>query len=296
MPSRRVFLRRSLAGAVGLALLSCSKDEQDLTLRGIQPVKYGESKSQVAELLLPDEFGPYPVVVLIHGGWWQPGWDRRGVRELARDLVSRGYATWNIEYRLVGEEGGGWPGTFEDVATAIDKLAEKAADFNLDVSRVVFVGHSAGGQLALWAGSRGAFEPGFVGADPMIEPTTVVALAPVADLIRAANENLGNGAVQALLGGTPDEVPLTYLSASPTVLEPGPSRHVLMHSVEDEIVPISQSFSYVESMEAKGGDVEMIELPSGDHFDVIDVDSDAWAQVVDRMDEFLEPPPASESE
>lgn len=290
MPSRRDFLRGSLAGAAALALLGCSDKEQDLTLRGIQPVKYGNARSQVAELLLPDEFGPFPVVVLIHGGWWRPGWDRRGVRELARDLADQGFATWNLEYRLVGEEGGGWPGTFEDIASGIDELSDRAPDFNLDTSRVVFVGHSAGGQLALWAASRSTFEPGFVGADPKVVPTSVVAQAPVADLIRAANENLGNGAVQSLLGGSPDDVPLTYLSASPTVLEPGPSRHLLIHSVADDIVPISQSHSYVEAAKAKGGDVEMIELPEGGHFDVIDVDSDAWAQIRNRVGELAEPP------
>jgi acetyl esterase/lipase len=296
MPSRREFLRGSLAGAAALALLGCSEKEQDLTLRGIQPVKYGNSRSQVAELLLPDEFGPFPVVVLIHGGWWRPGWDRRGVRELARDLADRGFATWNVEYRLVGEDGGGWPGTFEDIAAGIDELADRAADFNLDTSRVAFVGHSAGGQLALWAASRSTFEAGFVGSDPKIVPASVVAQAPVADLIRAADENLGNGAVRDLLGGTPDEVPLTYLSASPTVLEPGPSRHLLIHSVADDIVPVSQSHSYVESVTAKGGEVEMIELPDGGHFDVIDVDSAAWAQIRDRMEELVRAPGSSDEE
>jgi acetyl esterase/lipase len=277
-----------------VAVGACSKpDDQERRLEGYQPVRYGDDQSQVAELLLPDAFGPYPVVVLIHGGWWQPGWDRRGVRELARDIVREGYATWNLEYRLVGEPGGGWPGTFEDIAAGVDKLAEKAGDFNFDLTRVIFLGHSAGGQLALWAASRSTFEPGFVGADPAVTPTTVISLAGVCDLVTGAEENLGNGAIPALMGGMPDEVPLSYLSASPIDLDPGPSRHVLVHSVADEIVPVTQSQSYVEVATSRGADVEYIELEDADHFTVIDTSTDEWEALLERLDEFSTPPEAT---
>lgn len=292
MPSRREFLQTSLAGAAALALAGCAKSaEADPPIEGLQPLRYGPAKSQVVELLLPNEFGPYPVVVIIHGGWWQPGWDRRGVRELARDLVTQGYATWNLEYSLVGEEGGGFPGTFEDVALGIDYLAEKAPDFNLDLSRVVFLGHSAGGTLASWAGSRGTFEAGFVGAAPAVQPTTVISLAGVNDLVLAADQNLGNGAVSALLGGTPQAIPLTYVVASPTLLEPGPARRVLVHALDDDIVPVEQSRVYAEALRAKGASVELIETPTGKHFTVIDPRSAEWVALRDRMDEFLSPPP-----
>jgi acetyl esterase/lipase len=274
-----------------VAVGACSKpDDQERRLEGYQPVRYGDDQSQVAELLLPDAFGPYPVVVLIHGGWWQPGWDRRGVRELARDIVREGYATWNLEYRLVGEPGGGWPGTFEDIAAGVDTLAEKAGDFNFDLTRVIFLGHSAGGQLALWAASRSTFEAGFVGADPAVSPTTVISLAGVCDLVTGAEENLGNGAIPQLMGGMPDEVPLSYLSASPIDLDPGPSRHLLVHSVGDEIVPVSQSRSYVEVATSRGADVEYIELPDDDHFSVLDTETEAWEALLDRLDEFATPP------
>jgi acetyl esterase/lipase len=295
--TRREFLQRSLVGAAALTLVGCGGEaEADSPIAGIQPIKYGDSRSQVAELLLPDEFGPYPVVVIIHGGWWQPGWDRRFLRDLARDIVRHGYATWNLEYRLVGEDGGGFPGTFEDVAAGIDKLADAAPDFNLDLSRVIFLGHSAGGQLALWAGSRGGFESGFVGASPKVEPTSVVALAAVCDLVTAAEQNLGNGAVQNLLGGEPLEVPLTYATASPVMLDPGPARHLLVHSVMDETVPIEQSRRYAEVVRQNGGHVELVELPAGDHFVVIDKDSDSWRAVRDRLGELFEPPVADDDD
>jgi acetyl esterase/lipase len=291
VPTRREFLQRSLVGAAVLALGGCGEADADPPIAGLQPIKYGDARSQIAELLLPDEFGPYPVVVIIHGGWWQAGWDRVFTRDLARDLVRNGFATWNLEYRLVGEDGGGFPGTFEDVAAGIDKLAEEAPDFNLDLSRVVFLGHSAGGQLALWAAARGGFEEGFVGAAPKVEPTTVVSLAGVCDLVTAAEQNLGNGAVQALLGGAPLEVPLTYATASPVLLQPGPCRHLLIHSVMDEVVPIEQSRRFAEVARAKGAEVELVELPAGDHFVVIDVDGDPWKQLRNRMGELMQPPP-----
>lgn len=272
---------------------SCSHQSgaDDFKLEGLQPIKYGQDPSQIAELLLPDAFGPFPVVVVIHGGWWQTGWDRRGVREVAEDLAESGYATWNLEYRLVGEEGGGWPGTFEDIALGIDKLAGASRDYNLDLARVVFLGHSAGGHLALWAASRGRFEAGFVGAEPKVMPATVIALAPVTDLVAAANAGLGDGAVPQLLGGTPEEAPLTYAVASPMLLEPGPARHVLYHAVDDGIVPIEQSRVYAERLSALGADVELVELPAGGHFGSIVVGEPGWSAVRDRMEEFVQPLP-----
>jgi acetyl esterase/lipase len=297
MPTRRDFIRGAVLGAAALAVGGCSENaEADPPIQGLQPIRYGDSRSQAAELLLPDKFGPFPVVVIIHGGWWSTGWDRRFMRDLAEDLVRRGYATWNLEYRLLGdpdEEGGGWPGTFEDVANGIDALADKAPDFNLDLSRVVFLGHSAGGHLALWAASRSTFEAGFVGANPKVEPTSVVALAPVCDLVAAANQNLGNGAVQKLLGGSPTEVPLTYATASPTLLRPGPARHILIHSTMDETVPVEQSRTYAQVARERGADVELIEVPAGDHFAVIDIKGETWIALRDRMGELLEPPPVA---
>ena len=290
MQSRREFLRDALVGAGlgagALVLAGCSKTDSPQRLEGVQQLKYGPSTSQIGELLVPDGKGPFPVVVLIHGGWWRVGWDRRAGRELARDLRKHGYATWNLDYRLVGEPGGGWPGTFEDIATGIDSLLDHANEYGLDLARLVFLGHSAGGQLALWAAARDEFPHGAVGAGPRLLPNTVVAQAPVTDLALAAEWNLGKDAVQHLLGGSPEQVPERYRLASPIDLVPMKPPQFLIHAVDDDIVPIAQSQLYAKAARAKHDQVEFVEIPSGGHYWLIDVSGDAWRTVRDRMGEF----------
>ena len=199
--------------------------------------------------------------------------------------MREGYATWNLEYRLVGEPGGGWPGTFEDIAAGVDKLADKAGDFNLDLTRVlIFLGHSAGGILALWAASWSTFEPGFVGSDPAVNPTTVISLAGVCDLVTAADENLGNGAVPLLMGGMPDEVPLSYLSRHPSTSTPArPGTCWCTGGRPDRPgrpEPLLRGRRHLA-----GTDVEYIELPDDDHFTVIDTSTDEWEALLGRLDE-----------
>ena len=147
-----------------------------------------------------DGEGPWPIVVLIHGGFWRWGWDRTLMTPLARDLAGRGFAAWNVEYRRVGQEGGGWPGTLDDAAAAVDFLAELEA---VDPTSVVTVGHSAGGHLALWLAARHRIAAGAPGAAPRVRPCAAVSQAGVADLVRGAADGLGDGACVALLGGSP---------------------------------------------------------------------------------------------
>lgn len=242
-------------------------------------VAYGDHPDQVANLHLPAADGPFPAVALIHGGFWRAGWDRTTLTPLARELASRGFAAWNVEYRRVGQAGGGWPGTFADVAAAVDHLAGLEA---VDDARVVTLGHSAGGHLALWLAGR-ARAPAAPGGPPRIRPRGVVGLAAVCDLISGHADGLGNGAVAELLGGGPADVPERYASSSPAALSPLGVPQLLVHGGLDEIVPVAQSRGYAEGSRARGDDVELVELPDADHFDVIDPGHAAWGVVIDRL-------------
>lgn len=244
-------------------------------------LRYGPHPDHVANLHLPAGEGPFPTVVLIHGGFWRDGWDRTLMTGLAATLPALGIAAWNVEYRRVGQEGGGWPGTFLDVAAAVDHLATLEA---VDASRVVTCGHSAGGQLALWAAARHRLPAGAPGAAPVVRLRAAVGQAPVADLQGAFAAGLGRGAVADLLGGGPDEVGDRYTIADPLTLAPLGVPQLLVHGRRDEIVPLAQSHAYAR---AAGDEVELVELEGADHFDVIDPGHAAWRAVLDRLPALL---------
>jgi acetyl esterase/lipase len=246
-------------------------------------IAYGSHPDQCGNLHLPGApgDGPWPVVVLVHGGFWKWGWDRTLMTPLAHDLARRGLAAWNVEYRRVGQEGGGWPGTLEDAAAAAYALA--GLD-ELDGSRVVTLGHSAGGHLALWLAARHRLPAGAPGADPVVRPCGAVAQAGVADLVRGAAERLGDGACQGLLGGEPGALPERYAAASPAALVPLGVPQLLVHGGLDDVVPPGQSTSYAAAARAAGDVVQLLELPDADHFDVIDAAGPAWAAVVDWLE------------
>ncbi len=169
-------------------------------------------KDGVAELLVPrgDANGGFPVAVVVHGGYWRTQFGSLVMRPLAADLMRHGWATWNVEYGRIGRGGrGGWPTTFTDLATAIDHLAD-LEDPRVDLDRVVAVGHSAGGQLALWAGGRHELPAEAPGVDPAVAIRHVVALAPVTNMVRAG------APAAAVLGGTVDDVPDRFAQADPS--------------------------------------------------------------------------------
>ena len=229
---------------------------------------YGDHPHSVANLHLPSsEGGPWPCVVLVHGGFWRSGWDRTLMTPLAHDLARRGIAAWNIEFRRVGQEGGGWPGTFEDVAAAIDHLAGVE---QVDTARIATCGHSAGGHLALWLAARHRLASG-VGASPRVRPLAAVSQAGVCDLERAWRDDLGDGAVEALLGPLA-EGSERLAAASPAALTPLGVPQLLLHGSEDDVVLLSQSRDYC----ARDPLAELLELEGADHFDVIDADHEAW--------------------
>jgi acetyl esterase/lipase len=256
--------------------------------------RYGPHASQRADLYVPPGPGPHPVIVLIHGGSWQKRYGKIFTRALAGDLLRRGYAVWNIEYRRVGA-GGGWPQTFADVAAAIDHLAE-LEDPRLDLDRVTLIGHSAGGHLALWAAGRPnlpAGAPGALDGPPRVRARWVVSLAGVADLAEAYRRWHG-GIVRDLVGGSPEEVPERYAAGDPIRLLPLDVPALLIHGVRDETVSIEISRGYTEAARAAGGEVELVEI-DGDvgHRTHLDPRSQAWAAVIERLDDRTVPAPAA---
>lgn len=248
-------------------------------------IPYGVESCQFGELYLPNGEGPHAVIVLIHGGFWCAHFGLSLMTKLAQDLAKRGIAAWNIEYRRVGNTGGGWPGTLLDVALATDHLHALDPMHNLDLQRVVPVGHSAGGQLALWLAAR----PRLPQDSPLaytITPlpiTGAISLAGAVDLRLAWKLDLGNGAAAELLGGSPDDLPDRYAAASPAELLPMRVPQVLIHGDQDNRVPIKVSRTYAQKAVAAGDPVTLLELQGVDHFALIDPTSAAWAQSVEQM-------------
>jgi acetyl esterase/lipase len=255
----------------------------DILKRG-HTVSYGQSRSQRADLYLPSGLGPHPVIVLIHGGSWTARYGRIVMRGLAGDLVRRGWAVWNIEYRRVGG-GGGWPATFADVASAIDRLPELGAPLDLD--SVTVIGHSAGGHLALWAAGRERLvhgAPGYIDGEPRVRLKCVIAQAGVCDLAGAYRRWHG-GAAQALMGGPPEDFPERYAAGDPMQLLPLSIPALLIHGTLDETVSVELARSYQRAALAAGGVVELIEIPgeAGRHRAHIDPRGQAWAAVTSRL-------------
>jgi acetyl esterase/lipase len=234
---------------------------------------YGSDPAQYGELFRPAGVANRGLVVVVHGGFWRAAYDAALGVPLARDLAARGWTAWNVEYRRVGS-GGGWPGTLDDVAAAIEHLAT----LDVDTSRVVTVGHSAGGHLATWLAGR---------RDVRIKVTGVIAQAGVLDLAAAFRDGLGRGAVSDLLGGAPEDVPDRYAAADPMTRVPLRVPVVCVHAPSDDTVPIAQSEAYVAAATAAGADARLVRA-AGDHFTLIDPASPDWQLVIDALPSLLE--------
>lgn len=219
-------------------------------------------------------------MVLIHGGFWSVPWDRRLMNALSLDLVARGAATWNIDYVRLGSRRGGWPGTFDDVSAAVDHLADLASGHDLDLGRVVTAGHSAGGQLALWAAARGRLPEGVPGSGPRVPVAGALSLAGVVDLASADQNRVGGGVVGDLLGGHRSDQASRYELVSPIERLPLRVPHVLLHGQADTTVPPSQSVAHHAAAVALGDDCALCIVAGEDHMAVIDPSSASWAEAL----------------
>ena len=234
-------------------------------------IPYGTAPQQFTELRLPEGPGPYPVVMLIHGGCWLAEYDLKHVAGIAEDLRQAGIATWTIEYRRVGDNGAGDPGTFDDIRAAYDSLLSQSKSRGLDRKRIVLVGHSAGGHLALWlAAERGVKVRGAVG------------LAAITDIATYAAPTGCGAGITNLLGGAPTGRTDAYIARSP-VLRAKASGHVaLVVATDDHIVPRAQADAYV----ARFPTTRVLEVPGG-HFDVVAPWTDAWRSALGAIRDLL---------
>lgn len=247
-------------------------------------LSYGPDPLQFGDLRVPTGGEPYPVAVVIHGGFWKALYGLDHMAPLCADFAARGVATWNIEYHRIGHAGGGWPGTCEDVARAVDHLRELAGTYHLDLDRVMTLGFSAGGHLALWAAGRHRIPA----SDPLhsetgLLPRGAVSLAGVCDLRRAWEMRLSNGIVETFMGGAPGQVPERYAAASPAEMLPLGVRQVLVHGTADEEVPFTISEEYHATARARGDDATLVTLPNTPHFALIDPHAREWPQVMQMV-------------
>lgn len=278
-------------------------------------LSYGPDARHVGDLRLPEKDGPHPVVVLIHGGCWQSMADRQYMSTLAARLTDRGWATWNIGFRPIDVEGGGWPGTFTDVAAAVDHVRPLARSHGLDPGRVVVLGHSSGGHLALWAAGRHRLPPGgpFGGAGAArrsgggpgraptaragaasgpVRPAAVVGLAAIADLeafhALPADARACGDAIPRLLGAGPVDIGGRLALASPVGLLPLRVPQLLVTGASDPDVPPAHGDAWVRRARASGDHAAHHVVPDAGHFEVVAPWSSRWPAVEEVLVPFLE--------
>ncbi|MBA3576313.1 MAG: alpha/beta hydrolase [Sphingomonas sp.] len=248
-------------------------------------IAYGADPLQVVDLWLPRGRGPHPTVLMVHGGCWQTKIaDRTIMNWIADDLRGRGIAVWNIDYNGVDLPGGGYPGTYLDSAAATDALRTHAARYNLDLSRLAAVGHSAGGHLALWLAGRGRLPR----SSPLWSATplpirTVVSLGGLPDLEQAARppgSGCGTEVIGEISGGR-------YAETSVPRLAPLGVRQVLIIGAQDKIIPLAYATDYAKAMRASGDKVVVRTVERTGHVELIAPDSAAWGVAVKEIDKAL---------
>ena len=239
-----------------------------------QRIRYGPGEFHFADLRMPAGSGPHPVVIVIHGGFWRAAFDLIYMGHVCAALTRAGFATWNVEYRRIGHDGGGYPGTLDDVVAASAHLKHVPS---LDLARVAAIGHSAGGHLALWLATSKRGMP-LRGA---------VSLGGVADLRRGWELGLSNTVVADFLGGSPAEYPDRYRKASPIENLPCEVPTRLIHGEADETVPIEIAERFEAAAVRAGDDCRLIRLPRAGHFEVVDPCSREWPVIERTIQELV---------
>ncbi|SKC00920.1 Acetyl esterase/lipase [Arthrobacter sp. 49Tsu3.1M3] len=292
---RRTMIAAAAAVTLGAVSAACSPGPKEDAVKR-HKYQYGEDPSQWGELFLPEVAAPKGVVVVIHGGYWRSQYGAELGEPLAKDLAAHGMAAWNLEYRRAGN-GGGWPNTFADVLAGIDKLGELADEHGLGLDRVVALGHSAGGHLAVWAAGRRRLAG--LGApdadrqltrrgddDGAVQLTGVVSQSGVLNLAAAERLNLSNGAVSNFLGGSSEKYPKRHKFADPMSAVPLGVPVYAVHGTEDDTVPVSQSETYAGAAKAAGAPVQLLKVP-GDHFALIDPKAPAYRKCRELVQQLL---------
>ena len=243
--------------------------EMPLPAKG-ERIAYGSGPQQFGELRVPKGDGPFPVMVVIHGGCWQNEFDYVYMTRLAAWFTENGVATWTIEYRRLGDADGGWPGTFLDVAEATDALRGIAPKSRLDLKRVYAAGHSAGGQLALWLASRARLSKASeLYRENPVAMQGVLGLAAITNLekYRIGPPNSCHSSVEPLLGGGPDKVSSRYAETSPSQRLTLGARQVFIQGEKDPIVEAASVREYVDAAKKAGDRAEILALPEAGHFE-----------------------------
>ena len=289
---RRIALPAIILGVVGGVVL---------TAQGLRPadvdrlpskpadvrIAYGSDPLQFGELRLPRGTGPFPVAVVIHGGCWISQFATlQNTSALADALRDAGVATWNVEYRRIDNPGGGWPGTFSDIADAVDHVRIVAKGQPLDLQRVVTIGHSAGAHLALWAGARRRLPKDSVlrREDPLPLRAAIALGGPgdLRDFYRYGAKVCGSNVIDQLMGGGPDAAADRYAQGSPVELLPMGIRQVLIVGETDGVMPQASRNAYAAAAKKAGDAVEVLSVP-GSHFEVIAPTTEAWMTVRDKV-------------
>ena len=272
----------SLAASPASAQRIGPRDVDTLPSRVPQLVApYGPDSLQFGHLRLPDGRGPFPLAVVIHGGCWTKGFATlKNTAAVASALLDDGIATWNIEYRQVGNPGGGWPNTFLDVGAGVDHLRTLATQYPLDLSRIVIVGHSAGAHLALWAAGRPHLASGSIirGQNPLEVRAAVAIDGPgdLAGLVGPDARICGAPVIAGLMGGTPAAVPERFREASPKEMLPLGVRQYLVSAA---VLTGVDAQGYEAAARAAGDSALVLVVTSGGHFGVIAPGTTSWPPV-----------------